>query len=117
MQQTQPLRTNNAKASLTVNNLNKHLSTLQLDIIDNSNIINAGLSRGGLPLNSQDLGKLAINFTNPKTTGGWGVNLVISFKSIHSEGIYSTRQTRQNTTRRRYKFFYKGGYTFQTFKC
>ena len=56
------LRTDNAKASLTVNNVNQHLSTLQLDIIDNSNISNAGLSRGGLHLNSQGLGKLAINF-------------------------------------------------------
>ena len=35
---------------------------MQLDIIDNSNISNAGLSRGGLHLNSQGLGKLAINF-------------------------------------------------------
>ena len=57
------LRTDNAKASLTVNNVNQHLSTLQLEIIDNSNISNAGLSRGGLHLNSQGLGKLAINFT------------------------------------------------------
>ena len=56
------LRTDNAKASLTVNNVNQHLSTLQLDSIDNSNISNAGLSRGGLHLNSQGLGKLAINF-------------------------------------------------------
>ena len=55
------LRTDNAKASLTVNNVNKHLSTMQLDIIDNSNISNAGLSRGGLHLNSQSLVKLAIN--------------------------------------------------------
>ena len=57
-----PLRADNAKASLTVNNANQHLLTLQLDIIDNSNISNAGLSRGGLHLNSQSLGKLAINF-------------------------------------------------------
>ena len=55
------LRTDNAKASLTVNNLNEHLSTQQLDIIDNSNINNAGLSRGGLHVNSQGFGKLAIN--------------------------------------------------------
>ena len=57
------LRANNAKASLTVNNVNQHLSTLQLDIIDNSNISNARV-RGGLHLNSQGMGKLAINFTN-----------------------------------------------------
>ena len=56
------LRTDDAKASFTVNNLNQHLSTLQLEIIDNSNIKNAGLSRGGLHLNSQGLGKLAVNF-------------------------------------------------------
>ena len=40
------LRTDNAKASLTVN-VNQHLSTLQLEIIDNSDISNAGLSRVG----------------------------------------------------------------------
>ena len=57
------LRTDNAKASLTVNNVNQHLSTLQLDIIDNSNISNARV-RGGLHLNSQGMGKLAINFIN-----------------------------------------------------
>ena len=56
------LRTDNAKASLIVNNVNQHLSTLQLDIIDNNNISNAGLSRGGLHLNSQGLGKLSISF-------------------------------------------------------
>ena len=42
------LRTDNAKVSFTVNNVNQHLSLVQLDIIDNSNISNAGLSRGGL---------------------------------------------------------------------
>ena len=41
------LRTDIAKASLTVNNVNQYLSTLLLDIINNSNIINAGLSCGG----------------------------------------------------------------------
>ena len=51
------LRTDNAKASLTVNNVNQHLSILQLDIIDNSKISNAELSRRGLHLNSQGLGK------------------------------------------------------------
>ena len=56
------LRTDNAKASRTVNNVNQHLSTLQLAIIDKSNISNAGLSRAGLHLNSQGLGKLAIHF-------------------------------------------------------
>ena len=62
------LRTDNAKASLTVNNVNQHLSTLQLDIINNSNISNAGLSRGVLHLNNQGLGKLAINFIKKITS-------------------------------------------------
>ena len=56
------LRTDNAKALLTVNDVKQHLSTLQLDIIHNSNISNDGLSRGGLHLYSKVLGKLAINF-------------------------------------------------------
>ena len=46
------LKADNAKASITVNNVNQHLSTLKLDIIDNSNISNARLSRGGLHVNS-----------------------------------------------------------------
>ena len=46
------LRTDNAKASLTVNNFNQHFSTLQLRIIDNGNIKGAyikyvGGGRGG----------------------------------------------------------------------
>ena len=56
------LRTDNAKASLAVNNVNQHLSILQLDIIDNSNISHAELSRGGPHLNIQGFRKLAINF-------------------------------------------------------
>ena len=45
-----------------VKTVNEHLPTLQLDIIDNSNISNAKLSRGELHLNSQGLGKLAIKY-------------------------------------------------------
>ena len=56
------LGTDNTKTSLTVNNLNKHFSTLQLVIIGNSNIVNAAFGRGGLHLNSQGFGKLAISF-------------------------------------------------------
>ena len=65
------LRIDNAKASLTVNNFNQHLSTLQLDTIDNSNISNAGLSRGGLHLNDQGLAKLAINFIKKIKSFKW----------------------------------------------
>ena len=56
------LKTDNAKASLTVNNVNQDLATLKLDIIDNSNISNSEMRRGGLHLNRQILGKLDINF-------------------------------------------------------
>ena len=55
------LRTDNAKDSLTVNNVNQQFSKLQLNIIGNSNINNAGLSRRGLQLKSHGLDKLAIN--------------------------------------------------------
>ena len=41
------LRIYNAKALLEGNNVNEHLSTLQLDIINNSNISNAGMSCRG----------------------------------------------------------------------
>ena len=55
-------RTDNGKATLTVNNVNEHLSALQLDIVDNSNINVTGLNRGGLHLNETGTGKLAVNF-------------------------------------------------------
>ena len=54
-------RTDNRKATLTVNKVNEHLSALQSDIFDNSNINVTGLNRGGL-LNKTGTGKLAINF-------------------------------------------------------
>ena len=41
------LRTDNAKASLTVNNFNQHFSTLQLHLIDNGNIKRAYIKYGG----------------------------------------------------------------------
>ena len=48
-------RTDNRKATLTVNKVNEHLSALQLDIVDNSNINVTGLNRGGLHLNWQSI--------------------------------------------------------------
>ena len=42
--------------------MNKHLSVLKLDIVDNSNINVTGLNRGGLHLNKTGTGKLAVNF-------------------------------------------------------
>ena len=55
-------RTGNGKATLTVNKVNEHLSALQLDIVDNSNINVTGLNCGRLHLNKTDTGKLAVSF-------------------------------------------------------
>ena len=55
-------RTDNGKATLTVNKVNEHLSALQLDIVDNANINITSLNRGGLHLNKTGTGKLAVNF-------------------------------------------------------
>ena len=55
-------RTDNGKATLTVNKVNEHLSALQLDIVDNANINVTSLNRGGLHLNKTGTGKLAVNF-------------------------------------------------------
>ena len=55
-------RTDNGKATLTVKTVNEHLSALQLDTVDNSNINVTGLNRGGLHLNETGTGKLAVNF-------------------------------------------------------
>ena len=46
-------RTDNGKATLTVSKVNKHLSALQLDIVDNSNINATRLNIDGLHLNEQ----------------------------------------------------------------
>ena len=54
-------RTDNGKATLTVNN-REQLSALQLDIVDNSNIIVTVLNPDGLHLNETGMGKLAVNF-------------------------------------------------------
>ena len=55
-------RTDNGKATLTVNKVNEQLSVLQLDIVDNLNINVTDLNRGGLHLNETGTGKLAVNF-------------------------------------------------------
>ena len=54
-------RTDNGKATLTVNKVNEHLPALQLDIVDNLNINVTGQNRGGLHLNKTGAGKLAAN--------------------------------------------------------
>ena len=50
------------KSSLTVSQFNNHLKSLQLDIIDNSNINSQGLDSSGLHLNNIGTSKLAMNF-------------------------------------------------------
>jgi hypothetical protein len=57
-------RTDNAKAAVTVNNLNRHLKESSLDLINNSNVAFNCLGRRGLHLNNLGTGKLAINIIN-----------------------------------------------------
>ena len=52
----------NAKASLTVQNGNNHLDALNIDVVDNRNIGGNCLNNSGLHLNSTEYGKLAISF-------------------------------------------------------
>ena len=54
-------RTDNGKATLTLNNLNKFVAELDVDKIDNSNIDVSCLGKRGLHLNSIGTGKLALN--------------------------------------------------------
>ena len=57
-------RTDDDKASLIVENLNNHLNSLKLDIVDNSTIGKESLGKKGLHLTKRGTGKLAINFIN-----------------------------------------------------
>ena len=50
------------KATLTVIKLNEHLASLELKLIDNSNIDSSCLSEGGLHLHEKSYGRLALNF-------------------------------------------------------
>ena len=54
-------RTDDGKASLTMENLNSHLNSLILDIVDNSIICKVCLFRKGLYLTKRRTGKLAVN--------------------------------------------------------
>ena len=56
------LRSDNGKATVTVNQLTNHLLQLNIDIADNRNIISKNLSRKGLHLNKSGSRGLAINF-------------------------------------------------------
>ena len=57
-------RTDDGKASLTMENLNNRLNSLKLDIVDNSIICKVCLDKKGLHLTKRGTGKLAINFIN-----------------------------------------------------
>ena len=59
---TPTLRSDNGKATLTVNQLTNHLLQLNIDIVDNRNIISKHLSRKGLHLNESLSRRLATNF-------------------------------------------------------
>lgn len=54
-------RIDNAKARLTISNFNQHLSSLEMDVIDNNNISPQYLNGSGLHLNSHGRGKFAMN--------------------------------------------------------
>ena len=58
------IRIDHGKANLTLRNVNKHLETLNLECIANSNISAQHLGRKGLHLNSKGKGRLAVNFLN-----------------------------------------------------
>ena len=57
-------KTNDGKASHTVENLNNHLNSLKIDIVDNSTIDKECLGNRGLHLTKGGIGKLAIYFIN-----------------------------------------------------
>ena len=56
------IRHDNGKANLTICNVNKHLSALQSECIENDNISSQRLGRKGLHLNPKGKGRLALNF-------------------------------------------------------
>ena len=56
------IRHDNGKANLTLRNVNKHLSALQSECIENDNISSQRLGRKGLHLNPKGKGRLALNF-------------------------------------------------------
>ena len=56
------IRHDDGKANLTIRNVNKHLSALQSECIENDNISSQHLGRKGLHLNPKGKGRLALNF-------------------------------------------------------
>ena len=56
------MRTDNAKATLTIKNMCEHLDVLNIDIVDNKNIAGNHLGRKGLHLNNYGVTRFAMNF-------------------------------------------------------
>ena len=56
------IRHNDGKANRMIRNVNKHLSALQSDCIENDNISSQYLGRKGLHLNRKGKGRLVLNF-------------------------------------------------------
>ena len=56
------IRHDDGKTNLTIRNVNKHLSALQSECIENANISSQHLGRKGLHLNPKGKGRLALNF-------------------------------------------------------
>ena len=56
------LRVDNGKAALTLHHLNEHISELNLDVVNNSNIKVKHIGQKGLHLNPKGKGRLALNF-------------------------------------------------------
>ena len=58
------IRHDDGKANLTIGDINKHLSALQSECIENDNISSQHLGRKGLHPNPKGNGRLALNFMN-----------------------------------------------------
>ena len=56
------IRHDDGKAKLTIRNVNKHLSALQSECIENDNINLQHLRRKGLHLNPKSKGRLVLDF-------------------------------------------------------
>ena len=61
---TPTIRSDKAKANLTVRQLTNHLLQLDIDVVDNRNIIDRCIGRKGLHLNISETIQLAKNFLN-----------------------------------------------------
>ena len=61
---TPTLRTDNRKANAVLINITENLKKSCFNIVENGNIISAGLGKRGLHLNEKGSGRLALNYIN-----------------------------------------------------